>query len=107
MVASVLAELIEDPLPAQGIDEPILADAGRLVFQELLPAVAMDALWRRDWAGRTVDAADLSRLLGLATDEQIDEARAFLQAHASTTDLEVFESLVRLGRLEFGDESER
>ncbi len=59
-------------------------------------------VWLKLRAGRTVDAADLSRLLGLASLEQIAESRAFLRAHATEPDLEDFESLVQLGRLEFG-----
>jgi hypothetical protein len=59
-------------------------------------------VWLKLRAGRTVDAGDLSRLLGLASSAQIAEVRAFLEEHASSTDLEDFESLVRLGCLEFG-----
>jgi hypothetical protein len=63
-------------------------------------------VWLKLRAGRTVDAGDLSRLLGLASSAQIAEVRGFLEDHASSTDLEDFERLVRLGRLEFGS-SER
>ncbi len=59
-------------------------------------------VWLKLQAGRTIDAGDLSRLLGLASDDQIAEVRAFLRAHADPVDLEDFESLVQLGRLEFG-----
>lgn len=59
-------------------------------------------VWLKLRAGRTVDAGDLSRLLGLASSEQIAEVRAFLEEHASSADLKDFERLARLGRLEFG-----
>jgi hypothetical protein len=61
-------------------------------------------VWLKLRAGRTVDAGDLSRLLGLASDEQIAEVRAFVQANAAPDEVQDFESLVQLGRLEFGSE---
>jgi hypothetical protein len=86
----------------------MIADAQANRDGQGLPILPLPGqVWLKLRAGRTVDAADPSRLLGLATAEQIDQTRAFLQAHAGATDLEDFESLVRLGRLEFGDESER
>ncbi|HLY64767.1 MAG TPA: hypothetical protein VKU60_04455, partial [Chloroflexota bacterium] len=59
-------------------------------------------VWLKLAAGRTVDAGDLSRLLGLASEAQLQEVRAFLEEHADARDVQDFESLVQLGRLEFG-----
>jgi len=56
-------------------------------------------------AGRTVDAGDLSRLLGLARGAELEEVREFLEEHADRRDLQDFESLVQLGRLEFGEQA--
>lgn len=68
-----------------------------------LPVAPLKAqVWLKLRAGRSVDAGDLSRLLGLATDQQIAEVRAFLYEHADPLDTQDFESLVQLGRLEFG-----
>jgi hypothetical protein len=59
-------------------------------------------VWLKLAAGRSVDAGDLSRLLGLASDEQLAGVRAFLEERADPRDVQDFESLVELGRLEFG-----
>jgi hypothetical protein len=59
-------------------------------------------VWLKLMAGRSIDAGDLSRLLGLASAADIEEVRAFLQERADKRDVQDFESLVQLGQLEFG-----
>lgn len=72
--------------------------------QQGLPILPLAAqVWLKLKAGRSVDAGDLSRLLGLASDSQVAEVRVFLAERLGRRDLEDFESLVTLGRLEFGD----
>jgi hypothetical protein len=74
--------------------------------QQGLPIMPLKGqVWLKLMAGRTVDAGDLSRLLGLATSAQLDEVRAFLAERADPRDVQDFDSLVQLGRLEFGGES--
>lgn len=50
-------------------------------------------------ASRSIDLGDVSRILGLATDEQVDEARAVMQRYSPEL-LRDFESFLALGRLE-------
>ena len=50
-------------------------------------------------ATRTQDWADLSRMLGLAADEDLDEVRAVV-SHHRPEDREDLEALIHLGRLE-------
>jgi len=81
----------------------IIAEAQSNRDLQGLPVAPLKAqVWLKLRAARSVDAGDLSRLLGLATDEQVAEVRAFLGEHADPRDMQDFESLVQLGRLEFG-----
>jgi hypothetical protein len=81
----------------------LIADAQANRDRQGLPILPLAGqVWLKLRAGRTVDAGDLSRLLGLASDEQIADVRAFLHANAAPDDVQDFESLVQLGRLEFG-----
>lgn len=71
---------------------------------EGLPIVPLEGqVWLKLMAGRSVDAGDLSRLLGLVSEADLQKVRAFLEEHADKRDVQDFESLVQLGRLEFGE----
>ena len=84
----------------------VIAEAQTNRDEQGLPVIPLKGqVWLKLMAGRTVDAGDLSRLLGLATEVQIVEVRAFLDEHADARDLQDFESLVQLGRLEFGEQT--
>ena len=50
-------------------------------------------------AGRSIDIGDISRMLGLAAEEQLAAVRA-LFSELAPEDLEDLESLIRLGKLE-------
>ncbi|HEY8691921.1 MAG TPA: hypothetical protein VIR57_04190 [Chloroflexota bacterium] len=82
----------------------IIREASNTRDAQGLPVAALRAqVYLKLSAGRTVDAGDLSRLLGLATQAQIEEVRAFLTEYLEQRDLQDFDSLVQLGRLEFGE----
>jgi len=82
----------------------VIAEAQSNRDDQGLPVIPLKGqVWLKLMAGRTVDAGDLSRLLGLASDSQLDEVRAFLKDHADARDVQDFESLVQLGKLEFGE----
>jgi hypothetical protein len=51
-------------------------------------------------AGRTIDLADVSRMLGRAAGDQIEAAREVVRRFGDADDLADFEQLVRMGRLE-------
>ena len=53
-------------------------------------------------AGRTTDVGDVSRMLGRATDEQVAAARAVVARYGDQEDLDDFDQLLRMGRLERG-----
>lgn len=53
------------------------------------------------WSTHTQDLADVSRMLGLANDEQLDEVRTAVSRY-SPQDREDLESLIFLGRTETG-----
>jgi hypothetical protein len=55
-------------------------------------------------ASRSIDVGDLSRMLGLASENDLDEIRAVLNRY-QPEDGEDLESLITLGRLEFGSEN--
>jgi len=83
----------------------LIAEAQSNRDKQELPVLPLRGqVWLKLQAARTIDAGDLSRLLGLASDEQVAEARQFLQAIADKRDLQDFDSLVTLGRLEFGEQ---
>jgi hypothetical protein len=52
-------------------------------------------------ANRLVDIGDMSRMLGLASDEDLDRVQAAVETYASQ-DLDDYHALVLLGRMEFG-----
>ena len=54
-------------------------------------------------AGRLQDLADVSRMLGQASEESLAEVRALFARYASQEDLHDLDSLITLGRLEYGD----
>jgi len=54
-------------------------------------------------SSRSIDVGDLSRMLGLASDEALVEVRTIVSTYQSE-DLEDLESLIALGKLEFGAE---
>ena len=83
----------------------LIAEAQSNRDKQELPVLPLRGqVWLKLQAARTIDAGDLSRLLGLASDEQIVQARQFMQASADKRDLHDFDSLVTLGRLEFGEQ---
>jgi hypothetical protein len=51
-------------------------------------------------AARTADLTDVSRMLGRADDNQVEEARQVVRRFGNAADLADFEQLVRMGRLE-------
>lgn len=53
------------------------------------------------WSMRTQDLADVSRMLGLATDQLLDEVREVVSRY-SPQDREDLESLIFLGKMELG-----
>ena len=52
-------------------------------------------------SSRSIDVGDLSRMLGLASEEALEEVRVVVSRY-QPEDLEDLESLITLGRLEFG-----
>lgn len=52
-------------------------------------------------ASRTIDLGDIARMAGLASEDQLQQARALFRRYAPT-DQEDLESLIVLGRLEMG-----
>jgi len=57
-------------------------------------------------SSRALDVGDLSRMLGLASDQALNEVRAVVASH-QPEDKEDLESLITLGGLEFGEEISR
>ncbi len=53
-------------------------------------------------SSRLQDTADLSRMLGLASDEELDRVRKIV-AHYAPTEMDDLESLIYLGRFELQD----
>jgi hypothetical protein len=53
-------------------------------------------------AGRLQDIADISRMLGGATSQELDKVRAIFTQHCTTDEIEDLESLITLGKLELG-----
>ena len=51
-------------------------------------------------ASRTVDLADVSRMLGAATEEVLDRVRQVTATHLSEEDRAALEQLIRLGKME-------
>src|SRR5439155_16563574 len=86
-VAAIRAEPVELGLLAQRIDQPILAHAGRLVLDELLAAVAPDALGRDDLhnqVGRTIEKRRLNNLSTLPGNKKkiwLAPTRADIRSH--------------------------
>lgn len=62
-------------------------------------------VWMKLSAGRTLDLADISRMLGRASTEQTSEARSLLRRLGNREDVADFDQLVRMGRLERAVES--
>jgi hypothetical protein len=54
-------------------------------------------------ANRGVDIGDMTRMLGLSSDDDLDRVRAAVRAYASE-DLDDLEALILLGRMEFKDQ---
>ncbi len=53
-------------------------------------------------ASRTQDLADISKMLGLANQEELNEVRKIVETYIPTAQ-EDLESLITLGKLEMGD----
>jgi hypothetical protein len=53
-------------------------------------------------SNRSLDMGDLSRMLGLASEQDLDRVRQAVRQY-SPQDLEDLESLIYLGKLELGD----
>lgn len=83
----------DDPWVDEALAHPRQDQAGLPVLD--LPYLVMMKLK----ASRTQDLADLSRMLGLASDEELAMVRAMVSRYAPT-DVEDLESLIYLGRLE-------
>ncbi|MDA0322568.1 MAG: hypothetical protein O2923_07625 [Verrucomicrobia bacterium] len=92
----------EHSLDLIALDQPWVQDALSAAVQDehgrpfaSLPFLVLMKLE----SGRLQDLADISRMLGCAKAELVDEVRSVL-AHYRPQDLEDFESMLRLGRLE-------
>jgi hypothetical protein len=53
-------------------------------------------------AGRLQNIADISRMLGGATDQELTKVRAVFSQYAAPDEIEDLENLIALGKLEFG-----
>jgi hypothetical protein len=84
----------------------LIAEAQSNRDEQGLPVMPLRGqVWLKLVAGRSIDADDLSRLLGLATESQLTEIRQFLEEYADQRDVQDFDSLVQLGKLEFREPS--
>lgn len=71
-----------------------------------MPTLTLPYLtWMKLSAARTVDLADISRMLGRASPEQTAEARAVVARLGIPDDVADFDQLVQMGRLERSRES--
>jgi hypothetical protein len=52
-------------------------------------------------ASRTIDLGDITRMLGLASEADLEQVRTLFSLY-SPADLEDLDSLIRLGKLEIG-----
>lgn len=89
----------DQPWLGEALDHPRADAAGYPVID--LPYLALLKLQ----AARAQDWADVARMLGMASPEQIATTRALVQAQ-SPVDLEDLDALIYLGRQELGESSE-
>nr|WP_232225068.1 nucleotidyl transferase AbiEii/AbiGii toxin family protein [Dactylococcopsis salina] len=86
---------VADAWGIEAIEHPNYAPDG-------LPVIALPYLvLMKLLAGRSQDLADVSRMLGGATEVQLEEVRAVINQYLSNA-VEDLESLIMLGRLEHG-----
>ncbi len=86
----------EDEWVASAISDPNYAPDG-------LPVIALPYLiLMKLSASRTQDLADISKMLGLANQEELNEVRKIVETYIPTAQ-EDLESLITLGKLEMGD----
>jgi hypothetical protein len=83
-----------------------LADPARGRDQQGLPVLSLPYLvLMKLLSSRTIDVGDISRMVGLASRTDAEETRKVVQRHAPEL-VPDLESLIELGRLEFGEPDE-
>ena len=76
------------------VDEPVMADTG-------LPTISLPYLVvMKLLSGRAQDIADLTRMLGAADDDMLEQVRAAVAEHVPDA-MEDVESMIVLGRMEY------